>query len=118
VTWHAQANCLGVDPEVFYPERGDMAAFRTAVAICQGCPVIEQCLEENMAEKDGIFGGLSGNQRREYRKVYGIRADCLHCGVKFRLRNTPSGFCSTECKRLRHIEQKAESSARAWWSEA
>ena len=118
MTWHAQANCLGVDPEVFYPERGDMAAFRTAVAISQGCPVIEQCLEENMAEKDGIFGGLSGNQRREYRKVHGIRADCLHCGTEFRLRNTTSGFCSPECKKARHHRQKMESAARAWWSEA
>jgi WhiB family redox-sensing transcriptional regulator len=118
VTWHAQANCLGVDPEVFYPERGDMAAFRTAVAICQGCPVIEQCLEENMAEKDGIFGGLSGNQRREYRSVHGMRASCLHCGTEFRLRNTTSGFCSPECKKARHHQQKMESAARAWWSEA
>jgi len=118
VTWHQEANCLGVDPEVFYPERGDMAAFRTAVAICKGCPVIEQCLEENMAEKDGIFGGLSANQRREYRKVHGIRADCLHCGVEFRLRNTTSGFCSPECKKARHHQQKMESAARAWWSEA
>lgn len=118
MTWHQEANCLGVDPEVFYPERGDMAAFRTAVAICKGCPVIEQCLEENMAEKDGIFGGLSGNQRREYRKVHGIRADCLHCGVEFRLRNTTSGFCSPECKKARHHQQKMESAARAWWSEA
>lgn len=117
MTWHARANCLGVNPEVFYPERGDMAAFRTAVAICQGCPVTEQCLEENMAEKDGVFAGMSGRQRREYRSVHGMRANCLHCGTEFRLRNTTSGFCSPECKKARHHQQKIESAARAWWSE-
>jgi len=118
MTWHQQANCLGVDPEVFYPERGDTAGWLTAKAICAGCEVAVECLEENMAEKDGIFGGLSGKQRREYRKVHGIRANCLHCGTEFRLRNTTSGFCSDECKKARHQQQKAESAARAWWSEA
>ena len=118
MTWHQQANCLGVDPEVFYPERGVMAAFRTAIAICKGCTVTEQCLEENMAEKDGIFGGLSGNQRREYRKVHGVGRACLQCGERFTARNVQHQLCSTECKRLRHIERKAEWAARAWWSEA
>lgn len=118
MTWHSEANCLGVDAEVFYPKRGDMAAFRTAVAICAGCPVTEQCLEENMAEKDGIFGGLSARQRREYRKVHGVGRACLQCGERFTARNVQHLLCSPECKWLRHIEQKAESAARAWWSEA
>jgi len=117
MTWHAQSACLGHDPEIFFPERGDMAALNAAKAICQSCPVAEQCLEENMAEKDGVFAGMSGRQRREYRSVHGMRANCLHCGTEFRLRNTTSGFCSPECKKARHIEQKAESAARAWWTE-
>jgi WhiB family redox-sensing transcriptional regulator len=117
MSWHQEANCLGVDADLFFPERGDTAGFLAAVAICQGCPVTEECLEENMAEKDGVFAGMSGRQRREYRSVHGMRASCLHCGTEFRLRNTTSGFCSPECKKARHIEQKAESAARAWWSE-
>jgi WhiB family redox-sensing transcriptional regulator len=117
VTWHAQANCLGVDADLFFPERGDTAGFLAAVAICNGCPVTEQCLADNMAEKDGVFAGMSGRQRREYRSVHGMRANCLHCGTEFRLRNTTSGFCSPECRKARHIEQKAESAARAWWTE-
>jgi WhiB family redox-sensing transcriptional regulator len=117
VTWHSEANCLGVDADLFYPERGDHAGVIAAKAICAGCPVTEQCLEENMAEKDGVFAGMSGRQRREYRSVHGMRANCLHCGTEFRLRNTTSGFCSPECRKARHIEQKAESAARAWWTE-
>jgi WhiB family redox-sensing transcriptional regulator len=116
VTWHAQAHCLGVNPEVFFPERGDMAAFRTAVAICHRCPVTEQCLEENIDEKDGVYAGLSGAQRRKLRSQRPFNRSCLHCKELFKAW-AQQQFCSAECKRLRHIEQKAESAARAWWTE-
>lgn len=117
MTWHAEANCLGVDAEVFFPERGDMAAFRTAVAICQGCPVTEQCLEENAYEKDGVYGGMSGRQRREWRKTADIGRPCLHCGEKFTPRHAQHLLCSDDCKKARHHDQKTESALRAWWSE-
>ena len=117
MTWHAQANCLGVDANLFYPERGDYAAVMAAKAICAGCPVTEQCLEDSAGEKDGIFGGMSGRERREYRKVHGVGRACLQCGERFTARNVQHLLCSPECKKARHIEQKAESAARAWWSE-
>jgi len=118
VTWHSEANCLGVDADLFFPERGDTAGFLAAVAICKGCAVTEQCLEENAWEKDGVYGGLSGRQRRRWRKSVGLGRACLHCATVFTPRNDQHLLCSPECKRLRHIEQKAESAARAWWSEA
>lgn len=34
------------------------------VAICQSCPVRQTCAEVNLNEPYGIFGGLSGRQRR------------------------------------------------------
>ena len=117
MTWHAQANCLGVNPEVFFPERGDTEGFRTAVAICQGCPVTEQCLTENAYEKDGVYGGLSGRQRRRWRKDAGVGRPCLECGDLFTPRNDQHLLCSAECKKARHMAQKAESAARAWWTE-
>ena len=64
-----------------------------------------------------IFGGMSGRDRREYRKVHGVGRACLQCGDRFTARNVQHLLCSAECKKARHVEQKAESAARAWWSE-
>ncbi|MFZ9421601.1 MAG: WhiB family transcriptional regulator [Ilumatobacteraceae bacterium] len=41
--WQDQANCLGVDPDLFFPERG--ASTREAKEVCRGCEVRQQCLE-------------------------------------------------------------------------
>ena len=32
--WHDHANCLGVDPDLFFPERG--ASTREAKEVCRG----------------------------------------------------------------------------------
>lgn len=117
MTWHAEGNCLGVDAEVFFPERGDMVGFRTAVAICEGCPVKAQCLEENLDEKDGVYAGLSGAERRRLRSERPVNRKCLHCKQGFKAW-AQQGFCSDDCKKARHRQQKDESAARAWWSEA
>lgn len=66
--WQDNANCLGVDPDLFFPERG--ASTREAKEVCRGCCVREQCLEyalEN-GDKFGIWGGLSERERRRIRR--------------------------------------------------
>ena len=66
--WQDQANCLGVDPDLFFPERG--ASTREAKEVCRGCVVKNDCLEyalEN-GEKFGIWGGLSERERRRLRR--------------------------------------------------
>jgi WhiB family transcriptional regulator, redox-sensing transcriptional regulator len=62
--WQMFANCLGTDPDLFFPERG--ASTKEAKAVCQGCVVREDCLEYALAngEKFGIWGGLSERGRR------------------------------------------------------
>ncbi len=66
--WQEQANCLGVDPDLFFPERG--ASTREAKAVCRGCEVRADCLEYALAhgEKFGIWGGLSERERRRVRR--------------------------------------------------
>ena len=66
--WQEQANCLGVDPDLFFPERG--ASTREAKAVCRGCEVRGDCLEYALAhgEKFGIWGGLSERERRRVRR--------------------------------------------------
>ena len=36
-SWQEYANCLGVDPDLFFPERG--ASTREAKEVCRGCVV-------------------------------------------------------------------------------
>lgn len=66
--WQEQANCLGVDPDLFFPERG--ASTREAKAVCGSCEVRADCLEYALdhAEKFGIWGGLSERERRRLRR--------------------------------------------------
>ncbi|MFM7509365.1 MAG: WhiB family transcriptional regulator [Actinomycetota bacterium] len=68
-SWQLYANCLGVDPDLFFPERG--ASTREAKQVCQGCVVREECLEYALAngEKFGIWGGLSERERRRIRRA-------------------------------------------------
>lgn len=68
--WKDQAACRGMDPDVFFPGRGDRAGVVKAKQICAGCPVVEECREYAFArgEKHGIYGGLSEFDRRRIRR--------------------------------------------------
>jgi len=67
-SWQARANCMGVDPDLFFPERG--SSTREAKEVCRGCVVREDCLEFAIAnsEKFGIWGGMSERERRRIRR--------------------------------------------------
>ena len=67
-SWQDEANCLGVDPDLFFPERG--ASTREAKEVCKGCVVRAECLEYALAngEKFGIWGGMSERERRRIRR--------------------------------------------------
>ncbi len=66
--WKKLSNCLGVDPDLFFPERG--ASTKEAKAVCQACVVRDDCAEFALAngEKFGIWGGLSERERRRIRR--------------------------------------------------
>ena len=67
--WQARANCMGVDPDLFFPERG--ASTREAKEVCRGCVAREDCLEYALdnGEKFGIWGGMSERERRRLRRA-------------------------------------------------
>ena len=69
LTWQRFANCLGVDPDLFFPERG--ASTREAKEVCRACVVRADCLEYAITngEKFGIWGGLSERERRRIRRA-------------------------------------------------
>jgi WhiB family redox-sensing transcriptional regulator len=67
--WLQRANCTGVDPELFFPQRG--TSTREAKEVCRGCLVQAECLDYAIAngEKFGIWGGLSERERRRVRRA-------------------------------------------------
>ena len=67
-SWQREAACSQADPDVFFPERG--ISTRDAKLICSACPVRKECLEYALmnGERFGVWGGLSGSERRLLRR--------------------------------------------------
>lgn len=63
--WRDEAACRGMATEIFFPVSASNDAAVTAKAVCEGCPVTEECLSYAMAarEPEGVFGGLTPRQR-------------------------------------------------------
>jgi WhiB family transcriptional regulator, redox-sensing transcriptional regulator len=65
--WRERAACRGLDPDLFYPERG--ADPKPAQRICADCPVREECLDYAMERREiGIWGGTSEQERRRMKR--------------------------------------------------
>jgi WhiB family redox-sensing transcriptional regulator len=66
--WQAQAACTGADPDLFFPDRGELAL--DAKAVCAGCPVREHCLAHALQfhEDHGVWGGTTPTERRRLRR--------------------------------------------------
>lgn len=65
--WMDDAACASVDPDLFFPGRGEDV--RPAKAVCAVCPVRARCLDHALAEHEvhGVWGGTSENERRKIR---------------------------------------------------
>jgi Transcription factor WhiB len=67
--WRLDAACADVDPELFFPETGQVPQAAQAKAVCAGCSVRGPCLEAALhgpqARDDhtGIFAGTTARQR-------------------------------------------------------
>jgi len=55
--WRADAACHGRTALFYSPDRNDRAE---AVAICEGCPVLEACRFWALARPDPVPGGIAG----------------------------------------------------------
>ncbi|WP_245617695.1 WhiB family transcriptional regulator [Nitriliruptor alkaliphilus] len=62
--WRADAACREIDVEVFFAI--DEAAQREAIAVCETCPVRQECLEHAVANREqyGVWGGLREQDRK------------------------------------------------------
>lgn len=67
--WQQYAECLGFDPDLFYPKRGEDV--QDAKDVCRKCMVREECLEYALKKEErfGIWGGLSTRERRRILRI-------------------------------------------------
>lgn len=105
--WRNHAACRSFPPDIFFPGLGESPEL--AMSICAECPVREICLEENLEEFAGIYGGTSGRQRRILREQKQLSLNCLHCGKVFSRVKRNQYICSDECHVLRRRAQKSKS---------
>lgn len=70
VSWHQDAPCAYVDPELWFPDKGEST--KAAKAICRRCPVRAECLDYALTwhQRFGVWGGL-----RERRALHGLVDD-------------------------------------------
>lgn len=63
--WTERAGCIGSDPDLFFPGRGESCA--PAKAICAPCPVRSECLDyaRRWNISFGVWGGTSERERRQ-----------------------------------------------------
>lgn len=70
--WIDQAACNGLNPDLFFPEKGQTSG--PARRVCASCPVAAECLDMALEQnlQFGIFGGMSARERRRERMVRGL----------------------------------------------
>lgn len=61
--WHAQAACRTAERNTFYPAPTDEEGNAAAKAICARCSVRTTCLEQNIDEPHGVWGGMTEHER-------------------------------------------------------
>lgn len=113
--WWEDAACRGMDPGLFFPERGDMAAVNRARRICAECPVRKECLADALAFADrwGVRGGLSERQRKRLRSMRRERrVRCVECQTVFIATHSSTKVCSDECRKRRHHESQRRHKAK------
>lgn len=72
--FRTQAACAGSDPRSWYPGRGE--ALDVLRRLCEGCPVVVDCLAWSLRhERYGVWGGVGEAGRQRIRRTYGIATD-------------------------------------------
>ncbi|MBN9113497.1 MAG: WhiB family transcriptional regulator [Pseudonocardia sp.] len=84
--WPADALCVQVDPDLFFPETDRGTAFDRQVTaakrVCAGCPVLTPCLDYALtALPDGIAGGTTPTERVSLRRRRSVELQDVRAGL-------------------------------------
>jgi WhiB family redox-sensing transcriptional regulator len=74
--WHKKAACRSHPVSWWFPDQEHRADGRLARAICETCPVREECAGYGIVHEpdDGIWAGMTVQQRRQVRRERGLSA--------------------------------------------
>lgn len=62
--------CADEDPELFFPEPGQVAQIGTAKAVCMSCPIRTACLSYALRHGvEGVWSGTTEDERRAMRRA-------------------------------------------------
>jgi WhiB family redox-sensing transcriptional regulator len=73
--WRSRAQCIGTDPDLFFPLGGSEAPLAQAEAakqVCNQCTVRVLCLEYALEtnQTTGVWGGTNEDERRAIRRTW------------------------------------------------
>lgn len=110
--WRERAACRGMDPNLFFPDRG--TTFRqVARETCEACPVRTECLDDAVGntERLGLWGGASPKQRRGLAIGTTQWLECTVCRKHFPRVRGVEGVrlaCSWACRTARRTAAARE----------
>jgi WhiB family redox-sensing transcriptional regulator len=62
--------CADEDPELFFPESGQVAQISAAKSVCASCPIRTACLSYALRHGvEGVWGGSTEEERRAMRRA-------------------------------------------------
>jgi hypothetical protein len=109
--WRDLALCASSEYETnaWFPERssspgrGNTNQDRNYVgprSVCKRCPVIAECGAYAISEyiADGMWGGLTPDERKRERKLHPQMRPCALCGTLFQARRRDVRYCGPECR--------------------
>lgn len=100
--WQSKGSCLGLDPELFFPEQGDNRNVNRARKVCATCPVQQECKTYALlcGEKHGVWGGTTNVDRRIFVRGRPRWSKCVKCGkMRWRTAGGDSKCCNNYIKR-------------------
>lgn len=73
MAWTDDANCVGEDPSLFYPQLGNQHTVIKAKKICKPCTVRSKCLADALRRREryGIWGMMTVSEREGF--LYRLR---------------------------------------------
>lgn len=76
--WTRNGACLEVNPDMFFPGKGDHRTAREAREVCDRCTERIECLAYAMRnrEREGIWGGKTARERQTLRAGQKACWDC------------------------------------------
>lgn len=114
--WFDDAACRGLDPDLFFPQVGEMAT--QAKQVCSTCSVRSACLEfaVTRAEHHGVWGGLSERERQRIRARRSLaprRCQWSACGATFQPQGASQWYCDISHQRAAASARKVAKTRRA-----